>query len=92
MGVVVHTGAREDPVGRTGLTHMLEHLVEENVPDMTRERYTIGCRWLNQVAKEKRGQMRLETVWHLYVWKSRRRLPLYGAYLDVLIACTCKTS
>ena len=35
VGFVVHVGAREDPVGRNGLAHLVEHLVSENVEDYT---------------------------------------------------------
>lgn len=34
-GVVVHAGAREDPMGRSGLAHLVEHLVGENVEGLT---------------------------------------------------------
>ncbi|GCE32161.1 hypothetical protein KDA_76450 [Dictyobacter alpinus] len=34
-GVVIHAGVKEDPPGREGLAHLLEHLVGENVGDFT---------------------------------------------------------
>lgn len=34
-GVVIHAGAREDPVGRSGLAHLVEHIVGENVSPLT---------------------------------------------------------
>ncbi len=34
-GVVIHAGAREDPAGRAGLAHLVEHLVGENVAGLT---------------------------------------------------------
>src|SRR5581483_4248868 len=34
-GVVIHVGAREDPVRRSGLAHLTEHLVGENVSPLT---------------------------------------------------------
>ncbi len=34
-GVVVHAGAREDPPGREGLAHVVEHLVGENIDGLT---------------------------------------------------------
>ncbi len=34
-GFVIHAGAREDPAGRQGLAHVVEHLVGENVNGMT---------------------------------------------------------
>ncbi len=34
-GVVIHAGAREDPVGRSGLAHLVEHVVGENVHPST---------------------------------------------------------
>jgi predicted Zn-dependent peptidase len=34
-GVIVHAGAREDPPGREGLAHLVEHLVSENLDDLT---------------------------------------------------------
>ncbi len=33
--MVVHAGAREDPKGREGLAHLVEHLVGENIPGLT---------------------------------------------------------
>jgi predicted Zn-dependent peptidase len=33
--VVVHAGAKEDPPGRAGLAHLVEHLVSDNVEGMT---------------------------------------------------------
>jgi predicted Zn-dependent peptidase len=35
VGFVVHVGAREDPYGRDGLAHLVEHLVSENVDGFT---------------------------------------------------------
>ena len=35
VGFVVHVGAREDPVGRSGLAHLVEHVVSENVENYT---------------------------------------------------------
>jgi predicted Zn-dependent peptidase len=34
-GVVIHAGAREDPLQREGLAHLVEHLVGENVEGFT---------------------------------------------------------
>src|SRR5579884_561519 len=34
-GVVFHAGAREDPVGRSGLAHLVEHVIGENVHPST---------------------------------------------------------
>jgi predicted Zn-dependent peptidase len=34
-GVVIHAGAREDPGGRSGLAHLVEHVVGENVSPLT---------------------------------------------------------
>ncbi len=34
-GVVIHAGAREDPVERSGLAHLVEHVVGENVHPLT---------------------------------------------------------
>jgi predicted Zn-dependent peptidase len=31
VGAVVHAGAKEDPIGRQGLAHLVEHLVSENI-------------------------------------------------------------
>jgi insulinase (Peptidase family M16) len=31
VGIVVHAGAKEDPPGRQGLAHLVEHLVSENI-------------------------------------------------------------
>ena len=33
-GAIVHAGAREDPCGREGLAHLVEHVVGENVPGL----------------------------------------------------------
>lgn len=33
MEVVVHSGAREDPLGMPGLAHFVEHCVSRNIPD-----------------------------------------------------------
>jgi predicted Zn-dependent peptidase len=33
FGFVVHAGSREDPVGREGLAHFVEHCVSDNVPE-----------------------------------------------------------
>lgn len=38
MDVVVHTGAREDPKGLSGLAHFVEHLVCKNVPSLSRNK------------------------------------------------------
>jgi predicted Zn-dependent peptidase len=35
LGILVHAGAKEDPAGRQGLAHLVEHLVGENVGDLT---------------------------------------------------------
>src|SRR5579885_2672676 len=34
-GVVIHAGAREDPGRRSGLAHLVEHIVGENVSPLT---------------------------------------------------------
>src|SRR5579884_1932330 len=34
-GIVIHAGAREDPVGRSGLAHPVEHVIGENVSSLT---------------------------------------------------------
>ncbi|HEY1247495.1 MAG TPA: pitrilysin family protein [Nitrososphaera sp.] len=34
-GIVIHAGAREDPPGREGLAHFVEHLVSENIEGIT---------------------------------------------------------
>ena len=34
-GAIIHAGAREDSPGREGLAHLVEHLVGENVHDLT---------------------------------------------------------
>ena len=36
-GIIVHSGARHDPNYRQGLAHFLEHLVSENLPQLTYE-------------------------------------------------------
>lgn len=33
FGFVVHAGSREDPIGKEGLAHFVEHCVSENVPN-----------------------------------------------------------
>ena len=33
--VVIHAGAREDPPKREGLAHLVEHLIGENIRDLT---------------------------------------------------------
>lgn len=35
IGILVHAGAKEDPAGRSGLAHLVEQLVGENVGDLT---------------------------------------------------------
>jgi predicted Zn-dependent peptidase len=35
LGILVHAGAKEDPTGRQGLAHLVEHLVGENVGELT---------------------------------------------------------
>lgn len=34
-GVVIHAGARQDPTGRSGLAHLVEHLISKNVTPLT---------------------------------------------------------
>lgn len=38
MEIVIHSGAREDPVAMPGLAHFVEHVVSENIPDWGFER------------------------------------------------------
>lgn len=37
MGMIVHAGAKDDPHGKDGVAHFLEHLLIENVEGWTRE-------------------------------------------------------